>query len=125
VKATVNVVEGGVYSKLVSANALGPLSMIGWYSLGDADFATIWFAKAGKRTVWINDEYESLFTDARSTTDTARRIKDYQRMMEIMQQEDPAIFLFGLPSLYGVSTAISGFHAASDKVLRLSKVEMK
>jgi peptide/nickel transport system substrate-binding protein len=46
-------------------------------------------------------------------------------MMEILSQQTPAIFLFGLPSLYGVSKDITGFGAASDKVLRLTKVQVK
>ena len=33
-------------------------------------------------------------------------------MMEILSQQTPAIFLFGLPSLYGVSKDITGFGAA-------------
>jgi hypothetical protein len=43
-------------------------------------------------------------------------------MMEILYQQNPSIFLFGLPSLYGVSKSISGFGAAADKLLRLTKV---
>jgi hypothetical protein len=35
------------------------------------------------------------------------------------------MFLFGLPSLYGVAKDIKGFGAASDKLLRLAEVELK
>lgn len=124
VQATVNVVEGGVWSQMTQAKDYGPMYMIGWYSLGDADFASVWFTELGKRSVWINPEYDALFTEARSTTDETRRIAAYNRMMEIMHTENPAIFLFGLPSLYGVSDAISGYSPASDKVLRAAKVSI-
>jgi peptide/nickel transport system substrate-binding protein len=122
VKATVNIVEGGVFQQMNSARKLGPLYMIGWYSVGDADFAAGWYTKAGLRTWWSDAEYERLFVAARSTMDTDERIKDYHRMMEILYQQNPSIFLFGLPSLYGVAKGISGFGAAADKLLRLTKV---
>jgi peptide/nickel transport system substrate-binding protein len=122
VKATVNIVEGGVFQQMSAARKLGPLYMIGWYSVGDADFAAGWYTKAGLRTWWSDPEYERLFVAARSTINTDERIKDYHRMMEILYQQNPSIFLFGLPSLYGVNKSISGFGAAADKLLRLTKV---
>jgi peptide/nickel transport system substrate-binding protein len=125
VKATVNVVEGGVFQQMSNAQKLGALYMIGWYSVGDADFASVWYTKGGFRTKWTDPEYEQLFAAARSTTDTTERVKDYHRMMEILYQQNPSIFLFGLPSLYGVSNSITGFGAAADKLLRLTQVRLK
>ena len=124
VKASVNVVEGGVFQTMANAMKLGPLHMIGWYSVGDADFASVWYTKAGLRTKWSDPEYEKLFVAARSTNDEADRVKDYHRMMEILYEQTLSVFLFGLPSLYGVSTAITGFGAAADKILRLTQIEM-
>ena len=123
VKATVNVVEGGVFQQMSNAMKLGPLHMIGWYSVGDADFASVWYTQAGRRTKWSDPEYEKLFVAARTTNDEAERVKDYHRMMEILDAQSPSVFLFGLPSLYGVGDSITGFGAASDKVLRLTKVK--
>jgi peptide/nickel transport system substrate-binding protein len=108
-----------------NAQKMGPLYMIGWYSIGDADFATVWYTKAGNRTKWVDPEYERLFIAARSTTDVTERVKDYHRMMEIMNQQTPSLFLFGLPSLYGVSNDITGFGSAADKLLRLTQVRLK
>lgn len=125
VKATVNVVEGGVFQQMTTARKLGVLYMVGWYSVGDADFASVWYTTAGYRTKWVDAEYEQLFVAARSTTDVAEREKDYHRMMEILRQQNPSIFLFGLPSLYGVGNAITGFGAAADKLLRLTQVQLK
>lgn len=125
VKATVNVVEGGVFQQMSNALKMGPLYMVGWYNLGDADFASVWYTKAGFRTKWTDPEYEQLYVAARSTNDEAERVKDYHRMMEIQYQQTPSIFLFGLPSLYGVSDQITGFGAASDKLLRLTGVKFK
>jgi peptide/nickel transport system substrate-binding protein len=125
IAATVEVVEGGTFQQMTNAQKWGALHVNGWYSLGDADFASVWYTKGGLRSNWIDPDYEQLFVAARSTTDTAEREKIYRRMMEILSQQTPAIFLFGLPSLYGVSKDINGFGAASDKVLRLTKVQVK
>jgi peptide/nickel transport system substrate-binding protein len=125
VKATVNIVEGGVFQQMTTAQKLGVLYMIGWYSVGDADFASVWYTKGGYRTKWVDPEYEQLFVAARTTNDMAEREKDYHRMMQIMNEQTPSVFLFGLPSLYGVSNDVTGFGAAADKLLRLSQVQLK
>ncbi|WP_158746601.1 ABC transporter substrate-binding protein [Acidisphaera sp. L21] len=125
VKATVNVVEGGVFQQMSNAQKMGVMYMIGWYSVGDADFASVWYTKSGLRTKWQDPEYEALFVAARTTIDEAERVKDYHRMMEILADQTPSVFLFGLPSLYGVSDSVTGFGAAADKLLRLTQVQVK
>ncbi len=124
VKTTVNVVEQGVFSKMTNAKDMGPMYMVGWYSLGDADFATVWFTEASGRTVWVNPEYEKLFVEARSTVDQAARLKAYHRMMEIMHEEAPTLYLFGLPSVYGRSKSLKNWSAPSDKILRLARASI-
>ena len=119
VKADVNVVESAVYLKQWSALEMGSMYMVGWYSLNDADFATVWYTEASHRSVWKNEEYEKLFVEARSTNDASAREFAYHRMMEIMHAENPSMFLFGIPSIYAVSNSVSNFGAAADKVLRL------
>ena len=47
------------------------------------------------------------------------------KMMAVVAAETPAIFMFGLPSLYGVARNVPGFGASSDKILRLAKAELK
>ena len=122
VKATVSVVESGVYLKQWAAMEMGPIYMVGWYSLGDADFATVWYTKAANRTTWTNSEYERLFAAARSTNDAPTRERFYRRMMEIMHAENPSMFLFGLPSIYAAGVGVGGFQAAADKLMRLNRV---
>lgn len=125
ITATVNVVEGGVYSKMVKARDMGPIHMVGWYSLGDGDFSTVWFTKGSVRSYWKNDEYEKLFLKGRSTVNKDERLAAYHRMMEIMQAENPAVFMFGLPSIYAKSSSLSGWSPPSDKILRLYKAKLK
>jgi peptide/nickel transport system substrate-binding protein len=125
VKATVNIVEGGVFQQMMNAVKFGPLHMIGWYSLGDADFATVWYTKAGHRTNWNSVDYDKMFVAARTTNDEKERVKIYHEMMALAFKENPSLFLFGIPSIYGTTRNVKGFGAASDKLLRLTEVELK
>jgi peptide/nickel transport system substrate-binding protein len=124
VRTTVNVVEGGVWTRMAAAADMGPTHLVGWFSLGDADFATIWFTRGGQRAFWHNEEYERLFVEARTTVDEAQRRRAYHRMMEIMQEEAPAIFLFGLPSINGKARSLQGWRASSDTILRLTRATL-
>lgn len=125
VKAEVNVVEGGVFSKMIKAQDLGPMHIVGWYSIGDADFATVWFTQESQRAFWKNEEYEDLFIKARSTVDQAERQQYYNRMMEIFHEENPAICLFGLPSVYGKAANLTGWSPPADKSIRLHTAEFE
>lgn len=125
ITANINVVESGVYLKQWAVREMGPIYMVGWYSQGDADFATVWYTEAGKRTTWTNSEYEDLFRKARSTLDEGERRKTYARMMQILHDENPSMFLYGLPAVYGATSKVQGFKAAYDKILRLTDVVVK
>jgi peptide/nickel transport system substrate-binding protein len=124
VRTSVNVMEGGVWARQATAQDMGPSHLVGWFSLGDADFATIWFTRGGQRAFWHNEEYERLFVEARSTVDEARRLAAYHRMMEILNEEAPAIFLFGLPSINGKARRLAGWRPSSDTILRLTRAEL-
>jgi peptide/nickel transport system substrate-binding protein len=62
--------------------------------------------------------------EARSTVDEARRLAAYRRMMEILNEEAPSIFLFGLPSINGKSRRLNGWRASADTILRLTRAEL-
>jgi peptide/nickel transport system substrate-binding protein len=126
VKVSINVMEPGIFLKNLGSPAreLGPIYMIGWYSFGDADFAMTWYTGTNRRTAWSNPEFDKLFLAARSTNDTAARKAAYERMDEILHAENPSMFLFGVPTIYGVSKKLSGFEAPADRVLRLNRAKL-
>lgn len=127
VKVSINVMEPGIFLKNLGSPArdLGPIYMVGWYSFGDADFAMTWYSAANRRTAWSNPEFDKLFAAARSTNDVAARKTAYERMAEILHEENPSMFLFGLPTIYGVNKKLSGFAAPTDRVLRLSRATLR
>lgn len=125
VKTSVNVVEGAVWAQLDRSREPGSMHQVGWFSVGDADFNTVWYTEGGKRNYWTNAEFDKLWLEARSTMDEAARLKAYNRMMEIMHDEVPSIFLFGLPRISGRSEKVSGWMPSRDSLLRLNKVSVK
>lgn len=125
VNTSVNVVEGGVWSQLDRARDQGPMYQVGWFSVGDADFNTVWYTEGSKRNYWTNTEFDKLWKEGRSTLDEAERLKAYNRMMEIMHEEMPSIFLVGLPRISGRSDKVSGWKPSRDSLLRLHQVSVK
>ena len=98
---------------------------VGWFSVGDADFSTVWYTDGSKRNYWSNAEFNRLWAEGRATMDEAARLKIYQRMMAIMHEETPSIFLFGLPRISGRQANVEGWRPARDSLLRVSKVSVK
>ncbi|WP_270937062.1 ABC transporter substrate-binding protein [Falsiroseomonas oryzae] len=126
IRASVNVVEGAVWSRLDRNREQGPIYQVGWFSVGDADFNTVWYTEASRRNYWTNAEFDRLWEEARSTLDQDARRRAYHRMMEIMHEEVPSIFLFGLPRIYGRSNRVAaGWNPPRDSLLRLHRVELR
>ena len=124
IRATLNLVEGGVFTKMSTKREMGPIHMVGWYSYGDADFNTMWFTSKSERSYWVNEEFDNLFVRARTTMDPSAREKVYWQMMEIMHEECPAVFLFGLPSIFAKNKKLTGWQGRGDKVLRLNTASL-
>ena len=57
--------------------------------------------------------------------DEQARLKIYHRMMEIMHEELPSIFLFGLPRISARQDRVEGWKPSSDSLLRLHDVKVR
>jgi peptide/nickel transport system substrate-binding protein len=124
-RTSVNVLEGGVWAQVDRNRELGPMYQVGWFSVGDADFNTVWYTDASQRNYWHSDEFEKLWVEARSTLDESARLKAYNRMMEIMHEETPSVFLFGLPRISARQANVEGWKPSRDSLLRLNNVKVK
>src|SRR5258708_9370880 len=52
VKATVEIVEGGVFQQMTTSQKWGPLHVNGWYSHGGASFPAVWYTEGRVRAEW-------------------------------------------------------------------------
>ncbi len=125
IQASVSVREGGVWARMERSREQGPIYQVGWFSVGDADFNTVWYTQASGRAYWVNEEFDRLWLAARSTVVESERRAAYNRMMEIMHEEVPSIFLVGLPRVFGRSARLQGWRPARDSLLRLHTVELR
>lgn len=125
INARVDVLEWGTYSKLLAAKKIGALHLIGWYNVGDADFAMVWYATASGRSFWENPEFDQLFAAARSELDPKKREELLHRAGQMMHDELPSVYLFQLPALYGVSAKVGNWKPRPDEMLDLRKATLR
>jgi peptide/nickel transport system substrate-binding protein len=125
IRTKVDVVEWGTYSKLLAAKKMGPVHLIGWYNVGDADFAMVWYATSSGRSFWEHPEFDRLFAASRSELDPKKRETLLHEAGQMMHDELPSVFLFQLPALYGVSAHVDNWQPRPDEMLDVTKATLK
>ncbi|ANN68070.1 ABC transporter substrate-binding protein [Bordetella bronchialis] len=71
-----------------------------------------------------NAEADKLLNEARAEPDESKRKALYGKVMEIMHDEDPIVYLFYLPWTFGVQKKVQGFVPYPDGLIRLKGVTM-
>ncbi|MBI3108374.1 MAG: hypothetical protein HYY95_22840 [Candidatus Rokubacteria bacterium] len=125
INVKVDVVEWGAYSKLQAAKKMGPMHLIGWYNVGDADFAMVWYWTTSGRSFWENPDFDRVFVASRSELDPRKREALLHEAGHMMNQQLPSIFLFQLPALYGVSARVANWKPRPDEMLDVTKATLK
>jgi peptide/nickel transport system substrate-binding protein len=69
---------------------------------------------------YSNPELDTLLTDATATNDIDERADIYGQAVDILQEENPIIYLYRLRSLTAYSTDIAGVETFADGVVHLS-----
>jgi len=67
-----------------------------------------------------NTEVDDLMTEAASVNDTEERADLYGQVVEIVQEDNPVIYLYRVRSLTAYSTDIAGVETFADGVVHLS-----
>lgn len=101
--------------------------IMGWTITSDPDIFDVWHSSRAKPgglnfTSYSNAEVDALLIEARSTPDTAERKVLYDRVQEIMHEDQPYCFLFvpyALPVVqarfHGIDPALAGIMYNFDK----------
>src|SRR5690606_34942906 len=71
---------------------------------------------------YCNAEMDRLMNEARSIADEDQRRQLYAQAMQIMQEDDPRIYLFYLPWIFGTQAKVQGFVPYPDGLIRLKGV---
>jgi peptide/nickel transport system substrate-binding protein len=69
---------------------------------------------------YSNTEVDDLLTEAASINDTEERAELYGQAVEILQEENPIVYLYRVRSLTAYSTDIAGVETFADGVVHLS-----
>jgi peptide/nickel transport system substrate-binding protein len=127
------VVEGGFdititpveYSTLLDVQQRGDFDMLqlGWSGRIDPHGNMFSFLSTGGGTNYSgysNAEVDDLLTEAASINDTEERAELYGQAVEILQEENPIVYLYRVRSLTAYSTDIAGVETFADGVVHLS-----
>jgi peptide/nickel transport system substrate-binding protein len=125
INVKVDVLEWGAFSKQLAAKKMGPMHLIGWYNVGDADFAMVWYWTGSGRHFWENPEFDRLFLTARSELNAAKRQALLHEAGQLMSQQRPSIYLFQLPALYAVNAKVGNWMPRPDEMLDVTKATVK
>jgi peptide/nickel transport system substrate-binding protein len=110
IRAKFQIVEARAFDEGVRAGKLGPMHEYTWgyYSVFDAD-GILWdmLHSSSPFSYYENPELDRLLLEARSTLDEETRKRLYSRAQQIIRDEAPVIFMWGLHQLWAVSTAIN------------------
>jgi peptide/nickel transport system substrate-binding protein len=114
-----NIMEFAVWADGIykTPKPLKDFYLVGWYNLGDAELALIWYDKSSPAVLWENNEFETVFSKARVTVNSADREALLRKASEIMNRELPATPLFQLFQLYGVDKRVVGWVPRSDELI--------
>ena len=91
--------------------------ILGWTILDDPDIFDVWHSSAisqnGLNFVsFRNDEVDRLLEQGRASADKVERKKMYDRFQEILQEEQPYLFLYVPYSLPMVQSRFQGINPA-------------
>ncbi len=73
---------------------------------------------------YCNPEVDKLLNDARLTSDEGKRAEKYKAVVEILQRDNPTIYLYFEPRIFAMSKKLQGFTAHPDGMVRFAGLKM-
>jgi peptide/nickel transport system substrate-binding protein len=100
---------------------------LGWSGLLDPDSNIwLWLHTGGPLNDggFSNPKVDALLEAARATTDVAKRRDLYGQMWQIIQVEEPFVFLWTTRNVAGMKASVTGYRSLPDGLVRLQGVSM-
>lgn len=125
---TVNIHEmefGRWLDKYRVAGDLGQMAYFGlaWPTL-DADGLLSFWESTNDQAFYVNEDFDRLIREARSTTDQEKRKALYDEATELLCETPPQIFMFFQPLTYAESDRVN-WHARGDDWVRVMDMDAK
>jgi peptide/nickel transport system substrate-binding protein len=103
------IADGAVSSQMTNEGKDPPMGSTSWgsYSVFDAD-GILWdmLHSTSIFSYYENLEFDKLIDEARSIIDNDQRIELYSQAQKIIREEAPAIFMWGLHTVWGVNNEV-------------------
>ncbi|WP_432545718.1 ABC transporter substrate-binding protein [Kineococcus sp. SYSU DK004] len=114
------------YSTLLDVQTRGDFEAVqlGWSGRVDPHGNSASFLATGgsnNYSGWSNPEADDLVARAARETDPALRAQLYGRLVEVVQAEDPIVYLYRVRSLTGYTEDVAGVETYADGVVRLGR----
>jgi peptide/nickel transport system substrate-binding protein len=122
----INLVE---FASSVAAGTRGDFEsyLIGWSGRTDADGNLYQFLHSGMGQNdghWSNPIADAALDAARSATDPAVRLANYEKFMQQERKDLPIIYLYHPVNIVALSAKLSGFRPVPDGIIRLQGLKM-
>jgi peptide/nickel transport system substrate-binding protein len=103
------VADGAVSSQMTNEGKDPPMASTSWgsYSVFDAD-GILWdmLHSTSIFSYYENTEFDALIDEARGILDSDKRIELYSQAQQILREECPMIFMWGLHTVWGVNNDV-------------------
>jgi peptide/nickel transport system substrate-binding protein len=73
---------------------------------------------------YCNPEIDKLLNEARLVSDEAKRAEKYRAVVEILQKDNPLIYLYFEPRIFAMTKRLQGFTAHPDGMVRFANLKM-
>jgi peptide/nickel transport system substrate-binding protein len=100
--------------------------MVGWTGRPDIDgnLRDLLYTGAGTNYVgYKNQVFDTLLDQARATDDMAQRMATYTKVVQLLREDLPIIYLYSARWNFGAAAKVEGFDPVADGMLRLGGVK--
>ncbi|RLB27268.1 MAG: ABC transporter substrate-binding protein [Deltaproteobacteria bacterium] len=115
IKAKVKVYEWGKYSQVRKAHKVEPLYLLGWgNTMYDADGTLVpLFFSRSTYSNYKNPELDKMLLKARYQMNPEKRRQEYKKILRLIKDEAPWIFLYEQVDNYGVRDTVANFRQSA------------
>lgn len=125
VTTDLEILESAVWAERFLNNTLdeGGLWVIGWNTLPamDVTISYVFWTSQYPFQIWESEEFEELYVEQASTLEAEDRLPILHRMAEVLKEEAAAIFLYELPTAYGMDPGVQGMAFRPDGSIDISE----
>jgi peptide/nickel transport system substrate-binding protein len=124
VRARMTLLEPGEFLRQLRNRELGPMAFAGLAPPDDPDFQVSQYRSTWRYSYVQNPQFDALIDAGAQTLDPKQRAETYRKLMVLMREEAPIIFLYQGVDYYGTSPRVKGFRPTGDGRIHLYGVSL-